>query len=359
MKRLTMTLCVLLVGLPACDGTVTPWKADLGVGREMGPGLDRGAPRKDGGPVDGAPRADAAAISPDGSDPPWVRITAPKNNARVTNPVTFKIAAHKVAMVQLWAEKSFALTQKWDPRSKRSVTHHFTYTNTRRTVTLKGYGVGGKELARDRVSFTFGGGSSGDPGTLLGSMWITYYYLVQESAYSGSATYHLLDSHCKTIARVSKRFYDALCIEGSGKLKDGRVVNYESTCSCAARCAYGSRTCYKVLNKTRYPWGAGAAGRSLVPLRSWAVDRNKIAIGTVLYARQWDGVAIPRVGSLGGFTHDGCFRADDVGGAIKGMHYDFFAGSKAMAARLNKGKTVTRSTFTVYRDGKKCAYLKP
>jgi 3D (Asp-Asp-Asp) domain-containing protein len=88
------------------------------------------------------------------------------------------------------------------------------------------------------------------------------------------------------------------------------------------------------------------------------VDNDVIAPGTLLYAEQWDGVAIPAVDGLGGFTHDGCFRADDVGGAITGHHYDFFAGTAGMWQAL-EDIFPTHSTFTVYTDPGKCAYLAP
>lgn len=200
-------------------------------------------------------------------------------------------------------------------------------------------------------------------GTLLPQkLKITYYYLAREADYAaGPPNETLVDANCKAIATVSKKFYDALCIEGSGKLKDGRVINYYKSCSCAAKCAYGSRICYKVLDAKKFPWGMGASQNALVPLRSWAVDKGVIPLGTVLYAPAWDGAPIPKQDGLGGFTHDGCFRADDVGGGIKGFHYDFFAGTMALYKALSKisnGKYKTYNTFTVYRDAGRCAHLK-
>lgn len=82
------------------------------------------------------------------------------------------------------------------------------------------------------------------------------------------------------------------------------------------------------------------------------------ATDTVLYAEQLDGILIPSVDGLGDFVHDGCFRADDVGGAITGNHFDFFAGTAGMWRALER-IFPTRSEFTVYRDGDRCAYLRP
>ena len=192
---------------------------------------------------------------------------------------------------------------------------------------------------------------------------ITYYYLAQEKDYAaGPPNATIVDSACKGIATVSKKFYDALCIEGSGRLKDGRVINYWTKCTCAEKCAYGSKTCYKALDAKKYPWGLGATGNGIKPLRSWAVDKSIIPLGTLLYAPAWDGVKLPTVDGLGGWTHDGCFRADDVGGGIKGYHYDFYAGTRAMYKALEKvgaGQFQTYKTFSVYRDPGRCAHLKP
>jgi 3D (Asp-Asp-Asp) domain-containing protein len=103
-------------------------------------------------------------------------------------------------------------------------------------------------------------------------------------------------------------------------------------------------------------WGKGSRNNALEPLRSWAVDTSVIPHGTVVYVEEWDGVDIPQVGELGGFTHDGCFRADDVGGGINGNHFDFFAGTPQMWQAL-EGIYPTRTNFTVYTDSPRCAHL--
>jgi 3D (Asp-Asp-Asp) domain-containing protein len=184
-------------------------------------------------------------------------------------------------------------------------------------------------------------------------MYITYYYLSQESNYSGTANTTLYDKNCKAIVKVSSKFSDSACIEGSGRLKDGRVINYAKTCSCGRRCPTGGIICYSVLDKNKFPWGAGARSNPLRPLRSLAVDRNKIAIGTKLYIPEWDGVQIPAIDGIGGFTHDGCVYADDVGGAIKGNHFDFFSGTSKMWKALEKVHK-TKKYLTVYKNPSRC-----
>ena len=114
--------------------------------------------------------------------------------------------------------------------------------------------------------------------------------------------------------------------------------------------------CYTVLDKRLFPWGQGARSNPLVPLRSWAVDRNVLPLGTVVYLPRWDGVMVPAVDGLGGFVHDGCFRADDTGGAINGNHFDFFAGTGGMWRALER-VFPTRTNFEVRRAASRCDYL--
>lgn len=194
-------------------------------------------------------------------------------------------------------------------------------------------------------------------GRSIGQLWNTFYYLSREEEHPGTANTALNDASCNPIATVSADFSDSVCIEGSGKLADGRVINFAQTCSCGRPCPTGGIICYSVLDSSQFPWGKGARSNPLQPLRSLAVDRNRVALGTVVYLEQWDGFTVPQVGDLGGFVHDGCFRADDVGGAIRGDHIDIFSGSRAMWQTL-EGSFPTNTRFDAYVDTPACAYLK-
>lgn len=188
-------------------------------------------------------------------------------------------------------------------------------------------------------------------GTSIGSFWNTYYYLADEAGYSGGDDTTLYDASCQPIAEVPAEFADDACIEGSARLEDGTVINYDEPCSCGP-CSF----CWAEMNPDTHPWGMGSRGNALEPLVSWAVDTDVIARGTVVYVEEWDGVEIPQVGELGGFTHDGCFRADDVGGGIDGNHFDFFAGTPEMWQAL-EGIYPTRTDFEVYVDSPRCSGL--
>ena len=190
-------------------------------------------------------------------------------------------------------------------------------------------------------------------------MWNTYYHLVFEQEYPEGDDYTLYDSDCEPLADVSSEFFFDLCDEGAGILRDGRLINNETICDCAPECQWGYAFCYAVLDRDQYPWGIGSIDNPVTPLRSWAVDNDLIAFGTVLYSADWDGVYIPEADGLGGFVHDGCFRADDAdSNRVTGNHYDFYAGTKNMVEVLN-GIVPDSSVVTVYKNPPQCSYLAP
>lgn len=167
--------------------------------------------------------------------------------------------------------------------------------------------------------------AAGRPTTLIP----TYYKLSEASHFTGPQEV-LRDRRGNRIADVPHSFMVDFCVEGSGKLADGRIVNWSSGTS------HGGVCTAVVLDRTRYPWGAGAGGRVLVPLRSIAIDPRTMPYGTRVYIRAFDGMQIPAIDGLGGFRHDGWFRADDLGGAIRGNRVDIFAGTSAMLRALDR-----------------------
>jgi 3D (Asp-Asp-Asp) domain-containing protein len=114
-------------------------------------------------------------------------------------------------------------------------------------------------------------------------------------------------------SRVSERYACSLKLEGSGLLRDGRVVNYTGPCK------FGYGTCFEQLDLSDFPFGRGAGQRPLIPFKSVAVDPRVVRLGEPLYIPEFDGLALPD-----GSIHDGCVRADDTGGGIKRRKLDFF-----------------------------------
>jgi 3D (Asp-Asp-Asp) domain-containing protein len=170
---------------------------------------------------------------------------------------------------------------------------------------------------------------AGGWGKRVGKFQQTYYWVVDETECRGEAEVEIYDKRGRVLALVSEDFACKLGLEGSGRLSDGRIVNYwgtEDDCPRVTVCKrpyYPSENCYQILNPERYPWGKGVWRRSLRPFKSIAVDPHVIPYGAIVYLPAYDGYVLPD-----GTVHDGCVRADDTGGAIIGDQIDFFAGTE-------------------------------
>jgi len=166
----------------------------------------------------------------------------------------------------------------------------------------------------------------------------TYYHLAREVEYAGPRDTPIYRQDGSVIATVPRHFVDNLCVEGSGKLADGRVINTAGSCSYGPACLTGSPECYHTVDAARYPWGVGVNGIALRPLRSIAVDRRQTPIpyGSDVYIPRFDGLRIPSIDGIGGFVHDGHFTAEDTGGWITGNHIDIFVGTMGMYHALER-----------------------
>lgn len=124
---------------------------------------------------------------------------------------------------------------------------------------------------------------------------------------------------CKPIAEVSREFASQLQLQGTGKLRDGRVLNIWGACPCERK------PCFKV---TENQWGTAGTGKPLEPFRTVAVDRTVVKLGSLLYVPLLEGRTMPGRPPWGGFVHDGCLVADDTGGGINGKQLDLFVGRR-------------------------------
>jgi 3D (Asp-Asp-Asp) domain-containing protein len=171
----------------------------------------------------------------------------------------------------------------------------------------------------------------------LGQFNITFYYVIGEDEVGKKPAAN--DNHdeteltaigdprvtlfeagsCKEIADVAPEFASQLAIQGTGKLKDGRVLNIWGRCAC------GHSPCFKV---TENQWGTAGTGHPLQPFRTVAVDPRVVKLGSLLYVPLLEGRTMPGRPPFGGFVHDGCVVADDTGGHIDGNRLDLFVGRK-------------------------------
>lgn len=183
----------------------------------------------------------------------------------------------------------------------------------------------------------------------IGAFNITFYYVAEEDAVAKAAalkaakaandnqvdgeetelaavvppemvTLYSGGESCEPIADVSREFAAQLALQGTGKLKDGRVLNIWGHCSC------DHTPCFKV---TDSQWGTAGGGKALQPFRTVAVDPRVIKLGSLLYVPLLEGRTMPGRAPWGGFVHDGCVIADDTGGGIDGNQLDLFVGRKA------------------------------
>ncbi len=180
-------------------------------------------------------------------------------------------------------------------------------------------------------------------GKPIGRFHLTYYWVATESKHKRGSQ-EILDKKCRPIARVNRGFKRRLTLEGSGKLKDGRLVNTAGGCQCG-------EPCFWVTGET-HPWGSGVAQRPLSPFRSVAVDTAHIKIGTALYVAELDGLPMPQVGDMASFVHDGCVVADDRGGNVRGKQIDFFAAERDHYVDVFRDRKLRK--VSLYAGGDRC-----
>jgi 3D (Asp-Asp-Asp) domain-containing protein len=116
----------------------------------------------------------------------------------------------------------------------------------------------------------------------------------------------------KVLHRASKEFVTDAEVQGSGELKDGRIVMYAGTDANGA-------PRWKL---STHPYAIGASGCPLLPFRSISVDKRVIPLFTKLFIPETKGMELPD-----GTIHDGVWYALDTGSAIKRDRVDLFVGA--------------------------------
>ncbi|MGK4007293.1 3D domain-containing protein [Sorangium sp. So ce1036] len=190
------------------------------------------------------------------------------------------------------------------------------------------------------------------PGLAPGLFRNTYYDFPSEGPGPKDAT--LYDAACAPLASVPRSFHDEVCVQGSGRLASGDTVSFARRgCACADICPRtGQKVCFERLDPRRFPYGRGATGRPITPLRTVAVDSSVIPLGTPLYVPELVGLPLP-----GGGRHDGCFIAEDRGIKVVGQQIDVFTGDPAVTARLNALFPSNRGVRPVLNDARCRAVL--
>jgi len=178
-------------------------------------------------------------------------------------------------------------------------------------------------------------------------LWATHYYV--QSANSITAGVALRDKQGKAISpTIAKADFCACAIEGTcninGQNYDWVGRGTTSWTSCAFYSSKWGPSAEKSLwQKSKHEYGIGNRNNALEPFVSIAADQTIYPFGTRIYIPSAKGVKLPD-GSL----HDGWFRVDDVGGAIKGNHIDVFIGSSYKVFKFPFVKSSPKGTFEAY-----------
>lgn len=193
-------------------------------------------------------------------------------------------------------------------------------------------------------------------GQNLGVFRNTYYDFPSEADMAAKdekgAKVTLRDASCGAIGDVSRTFFEALCVQGSGSLARGGTVSFaKRDCPCADICPRTSqKICFEALDPKVYPFGRGAAGKAIRPLRSVAADTHFLPMGTDIYVPELDGLAVGEGGSL----HDGCLVVEDRGLKVRDAHIDIFTG-RPRSTELVEEMLPSNQGVHVVVDTKRCS----
>src|SRR5258706_2271954 len=123
--------------------------------------------------------------------------------------------------------------------------------------------------------------------------------------------------------RTSRAFVAAASIQGSARLKDGRMLMIDGRDE--------GEIHWKV---SPHRYAVGALGCRLLAFRSAAVDKSVIPLGSKLIIPETRGMVLPD-----GTQHDGVWYAVDTGAGIKHGRIDLFVGTgKApLATAIRRG----------------------
>lgn len=149
----------------------------------------------------------------------------------------------------------------------------------------------------------------------LGKLRPSFYWVALEPKNKAPKTRKLFDEDGKLIAAVSEKYYKSLLMEGTGRLTNGKVVNFKSR----SKKSDGTWDIRWRLCPSTAPYGYGLNDIPLEAFKSVAVDTSVIPLGSKIYIPAAKGAKLPN-----GQRHDGYFTAVDIGDLIKSKKIDIF-----------------------------------
>lgn len=169
----------------------------------------------------------------------------------------------------------------------------------------------------------------------VGDLKPTFYWVALETKDGQPRNNALLDVNGRVLVNVSAKFLKELRMEGTGRLLDGRIINFHA----------------RVGNEIRWrfcppsaPYGYGLEDYVLKPFRSVAVDPNVIPIPSRVYIPAAKGTKLPD-----GSIHDGFFEAIDIGQAIQNQRIDMFTAMGDQSAVFERNGISNMKALAVYR----------
>jgi 3D (Asp-Asp-Asp) domain-containing protein len=158
----------------------------------------------------------------------------------------------------------------------------------------------------------------------LGKFKVTFYWIVEESDYSGAKNTPLYLENGSVLGYFPSSFVSDLKKEACAELKGGKCISY-----------------MKRVNKVRIVREfLGVNGFTISPLKSVAVDPSIIPIGSKLH--------IPALTQMNSYSHNGTVYAHDIGSMINGHSIDIFVGYKSNTKLLTDAGIESSSLVDVY-----------
>lgn len=161
----------------------------------------------------------------------------------------------------------------------------------------------------------------------IGDLRPTFYWVALEKDDGSQKSVPLKNMSGDVIARVSPKFHKDIRLEGTGRLLDGRVINFDGRVPLAG----GGQEIRWTFCGREAPYGYGLDRRILVPFRSLAVDPTVVPMDSKIYIPKAKGIPLPD-----GTIHDGYFQAVDIGDAIKSKRIDVFTSFGDQSAVFEK-----------------------
>jgi 3D (Asp-Asp-Asp) domain-containing protein len=201
---------------------------------------------------------------------------------------------------------------------------------------------------------------------------VTSYYVTDQHDFSGGDTVPIPDPNFNTIAKCSPLFFVHTALEGTGKLRDGRLINvagskpkipsnadWDSVLKVSkaifpGHIPYGGvyptadgNSVARVMTFNVVPtaqqgvgYGIGKANVPYTPFRTVASDIGAYSTSDMTYRGKGGlvpigtkALVIDLIGTIlpDGSIHDGWVTSNDTGGAIFGKHFDLFTGTQNYA----------------------------